>query len=768
MTDNTITTDAPYNFVPLASGAVAPEWANAVSQDVPFEDGVSGVLHYQIEACSPLLVGGHVEESTRDQVGQVHFVKQGNRYVLPGSSLRGLLRNVVEIATLSRFKDVDDQRFGLRDVSSKSIREAYAGALNSGSGVCAGFLRRGDDGLPRLIPCQFARWDHDMAAAQYSFSLRDESDFFGRGASVSGRYSIVESETWSDRFGSVDQVRFVLDPNSTTEVQNMGANLPDDAKDGYLVLTGQVSDSWAEQEINVEDGDNWMKRTGKHHDYIFFDEIENESLAIHEKDSKAWGDFLFIHSDDVDSEEDGAEDMSWPGFWRERYHRGEKVPVFYVGNQKELSRCTRLRIGLAKMPKIAGDLSVHDLVNLSSRKHLDESHLDYAALIFGQVSARGQTEHSLKGRVSVGPALLRGERDTTKSDATVLGSPKASYFPHYLEQDCVDNSRTYKYKTYLKNPEERLASTRVRGWKRYPVRPDDKVKITPVQRGITRRVQTHLNTLPTGCEFDGRIVFHNLRPQEFGALLWALDFGGKSTARHSLGMGKSFGLGQIKVSIDENQSFFERNDTLESSNDITTEQRNEFIEAFINDMNTRLEGCKFDELPQVRSLVRMADLESHGNYYRGRLQHMQLDVSGRNNPFSSIKAQNRRLKGFLSAVESKAAILNSHAPWKLPPEPEEPADKGGDGAGLSPESQALVDFDAMVLAVESGENTNEESKKKLSETRTSLLKLALDSDDIEFRAATRAAVEASLKVLRITSKRPKKRMAEKLEKLAKD
>ncbi len=49
---------APYNFVPLSDYVHIPEWSKRASHDWPFEDGLSGEIHYTLVAESPLLVGG--------------------------------------------------------------------------------------------------------------------------------------------------------------------------------------------------------------------------------------------------------------------------------------------------------------------------------------------------------------------------------------------------------------------------------------------------------------------------------------------------------------------------------------------------------------------------------------------------------------------------------------------------------------------------------------------------------------------------------------
>ena len=104
--------NAPYNFVPLSDKVVIPEWGDKVSHDLPFRDGISGELELTITAKTDILVGGMQNN------GHVHFFKTPDgKYAIPGSSLRGMFRNVMEIATFSRMSAVDEKSYGLRDIS---------------------------------------------------------------------------------------------------------------------------------------------------------------------------------------------------------------------------------------------------------------------------------------------------------------------------------------------------------------------------------------------------------------------------------------------------------------------------------------------------------------------------------------------------------------------------------------------------------------------------------------------------------------------------
>ena len=60
---------APYRFVPLSALVMLPDWADLVSHDMPFADGVSGELSYRITAHTRLCVGGEQKPASQQAPG---------------------------------------------------------------------------------------------------------------------------------------------------------------------------------------------------------------------------------------------------------------------------------------------------------------------------------------------------------------------------------------------------------------------------------------------------------------------------------------------------------------------------------------------------------------------------------------------------------------------------------------------------------------------------------------------------------------------------
>jgi len=125
---------APYNFVPL------PEKAEVISQKIEElqshaeinKEKNSGYIEYEIENITPLIIGkGKEKKEAKDNKEEsflidkkkekkndknVYFFKNDKgEYTIPGSTMRGLLRNNMAILSFSNVsEDIEDGRFYFR------------------------------------------------------------------------------------------------------------------------------------------------------------------------------------------------------------------------------------------------------------------------------------------------------------------------------------------------------------------------------------------------------------------------------------------------------------------------------------------------------------------------------------------------------------------------------------------------------------------------------------------------------------------------------
>jgi CRISPR-associated protein (TIGR03986 family) len=586
--------DAPYNFVPLADWVHTPEWAEQVSHDIPFADGLSGHLDIRITAHTPIVVGGEQRKATAQAPGEVYPCKIGNTYGLPGTALKGMIRAVIEIATFSRFGMIDDVRYGLRDISGRYVKDAYTARVRNR--VKTGFMRVGENGLPEITPCEMVRLPHDALKKWLELTSPVFEPTPDR--VVSSKY-----QTWREKCQKKAKNADLL---SFSPLDDEAVDLGAGTHQGVPVLTGQISKS--------------TEGTGKKNDFIFYDEDLSRTFRLSRQD---WSDFLFVHGDQATKD---AKAMSWPGYWKERYWRDEPVPVFYIQDGG------KTRVGLAYMPRLAGDFSVAEMVSRTCPEHLQgqgRGRWDFAETLFGTVGDNSNA--CLKGRVAFGHAIVSGPTRPEWTDPTILNGPKASYFPNYLRQQANRQNWTLSsrgYATYLKSDEN--PKPEVRGWKRYPVRPPDQSAVQQLTAEQLRnpKVQMKLQALHgvggAKVNFTSRIVFHNLKPQEFGALCWALTWGGSTELRHCIGMGKHFGFGQVSIEISAPQIRAYASEALPKR---WEEYRDDFI-AYMNEVCAP-KGRSWSDFEQIRTLLGMANPENPSRL-KGQLKHMVLETRGRN------------------------------------------------------------------------------------------------------------------------------------------
>lgn len=481
----------PYRFVPLSQLVLLPDWGHLASHDHPFQDGVCGELELTLTCHTPLCVGGEQTKSSKEAPGKVHvFRAPDGRPAIPGASLKGMLRNVLEIAALGRFKQVEDQRLGVRDISSSD--NFYTRAIVQ-TPVQAGWLCF-KDGEWHIQPCTFSRL-HQQDLIQW----RDIAlPRWAKAKSAKDRYELI---------GLLPSIRFATQPHKTkTQVASPEADGP---LQGRVVVTGQPGEPFNEG------------RHSKKFEFIFHDKLAgaatSEQLTVTDEVMRG---FMQIHQDSNE----------W-AFWRAKLAAGSLdtgIPVFFHRSGSEVSS-----LGLAMMYKLPYRHSLHQAITHTHAAHLQGQAPDLADLIFGRID----DEHgSLRGRVGIGMAHLSDDQDvqTQTFAPTVLSSPKPTFYPAYIRQD---RNRFRQ----LMEPDAELA-----GWKRYPPAPVD-VAPAPAKSGPTSQVV--LEAVPEGTRFRARVHLHNLRRVELGALLWIIDFGRRTDRHHGLGMGKPYGLGQVSLQL---------------------------------------------------------------------------------------------------------------------------------------------------------------------------------------------------------------------------
>lgn len=98
------------------------------------------------------------------------------------------------------------------------------------------------------------------------------------------------------------------------------------------------------------------------------------------------------------------------------------------------------------------------------------------------------------------------------------------------------------------NWEDQEKDQELRGFKRYYHKSENYKNRYDDESSGNKSLQSFIRPIEPNCVFEGAIYFKNLSEVELGGLLFVIKL--QKDLRHSLGMGKPYGLGQIKLTAD--------------------------------------------------------------------------------------------------------------------------------------------------------------------------------------------------------------------------
>lgn len=537
---------APYRFVAVADQVVMPEAENKFSHTKPIPDGFCATIAVEWAAETPLLIGAEGADGTATPM----TLADDTDWVIPGATIRGLLRTALETVAYSRLMQVNKHhRYGVRDFEHLRYHRFGLGDVTK---VKAGWLTWRRDGSGEVYTIQPCRWEFvritDLRAVAELAADDDEARRDWSGKKLLDKYQTVGMR--SGRQVDFTKPRRLADVDAHPNAPSKRLLQPD-AKGG---LSGVFVFS-----------DQLPGKGSKRYEYAFLDDIG----AAFEVDREVAKVFERMYS--RPSRNQPVPDGSWK-LLKPLVRAGHRIPVFWAGDPSRQKPAT-FAFGLTRLFKVPHRFSVGEIL-AQWRNHLphvtDNNYVpDFVENLFGFVHEPNdvyiETEGSQrppvkpaslarKGRVAFSFARVApGCRATVTQPLTTINmAARASFAPFYLQG---------KHKDYSAS-ESRLA-----GRKRYPPRyPHDRLgQAWPaIRTALTDQaeqlnvksdeVQSRLAFLAPAApgqelRFQSTIRLHNVTAAELGAVLWVLTFGGDPAKpyRYLMGRGKPFGAGQVRV-----------------------------------------------------------------------------------------------------------------------------------------------------------------------------------------------------------------------------
>lgn len=317
---------APYNFVPLNEKIFYPPWASEDIlkniHDVPFKDGESGVIEVEITAKSPIFI-----KDSKNRTEFCHFTNEngGKEYYIPATSIKGMIRNVLEIMSFSKIRIDESKHKKHLSVRDMTDRKNLVGQADG----CGFLVKNGNSYV--IEECVDIR----------TINLRNDTNY----------KDIKKLETAKEKytkFGLLKEIKFT--PYNEKSQNRLGQNITikrakfdRQGRIGILVFTGQIGN--------------------KTHEFVFAKSGNKFAL-----DKRVFENFKSVYFDDEESI-DGQ-------FWKRQFNKGMPVPIFYNKD--------KTAIGLTQLFKLAYKKTIFE----AAKQANDETKFDLAETIFGTVRGK--------------------------------------------------------------------------------------------------------------------------------------------------------------------------------------------------------------------------------------------------------------------------------------------------------------------------------------------------------------------------------------------
>ena len=593
---------APYNFVPLPNKALVSslqdyldkgsEWATEGEDPISAafraymekEANLKGYIDLKIETVTPVYISGGENGKSFSPTGE---------YIIPGSSLRGMVKNLYKIVTCGSWRedeDIKDTHLYYRCLMApkgkkpmpflSKLHEKYSDYMASMENghvkrnAKPGFLvKQGDKWL--IYPL-FPEKLHSIPIYEYmeNFHLNDEGI----------KYSSVR---WK---GSTAYIQIGM--RNTDKLRRSKKELES--------ATEEERESWGKQ----------------YYRYMSMDDID-KSKCYTVPDT-------VIESYQEDKNRRGVDLMN----------RVQKKYCKFLKRDASIAPCFFFlddagqvkSFGHGQSYRIPYDNSIMDAV---PQEMQSSEKIDFANAVFGM----SRRDVSFASRVSFDDAVPSSAGTLPPDEAHILMQPNPTAFQLYLKQTEQDQLVHWDH-----------PAAEIRGYKLYwHSKPEHNWHATSMERSLNRdnvskgkpSLTKKIEPLKPGSEFAGRIRFRDLTREELGALMliFRLDKGSEDIV-YKIGMGKGIGLGSIRIKAalfledgSRYQKLFDEDGWNESQKEVSPDEYIDAYETFVQGVDQGKLAQSYREA--VENLRLMLDY-SHTEMSGWKKATMQMDGNTQN------------------------------------------------------------------------------------------------------------------------------------------
>lgn len=569
---------APYNFIEMNEKVY--EKKELQPHDVIESRKHSGMIEYEVQAKTPILIDNGKGGFYQNAYGEA---------AIPGSTMRGLVRNNMQILSFSSFADdIQNAKLMYRNVASGKDKEKYNTIL-------------GNDPVP-VVSANGKRAQMSVLMNVQAGYLRNEN----------GRYCIVPTvlDAVSKDVGAMNY--YVLNERKIIEgkdrhfdfllnhkpyiLQNKNALFQRETRGGRVHYKGRMNEQYHPYAIEISYEVSGVRQISgvaewgelSHNGYLVSTGKMQEKKAVYiipEIDENK--EKIQISAQDIDdfkrdyegrkNQVEAAEEKGKEGFFA-LPKNGETKPVFYIRAQG------KLYFGFTPRLRLFYEKEIYDGVYDSQLR----AKRDYSKMLFGYTSK----EESYKSRLSFADAVIVNGEKCRQETTLILGSPKPTSYLDYLTSK-KDEAVSYN------------DDFTIRGVKQYWL----KQTTDPAGTVKSKNVASVLHPYQAGAVFRGVVRFENLSDEELGMLLWSLQL--EKESNQNIGKAKPYGYGRIAVRLTglkllDYQAMYQSDSLCLNPYRDSVSRADDYVKAAKDDMTAFL-GHDVMSDPRIKHFLMMKD-----------------------------------------------------------------------------------------------------------------------------------------------------------------
>ncbi len=579
---------APYNFVSLPNEYKAPysEYEELKGHNKLSNELFNGFIEYTIVNETPLIVGA--TKKSRDNK-MINFTKNTKgQYIIPGNTLRGIIRNNCAVLSLSSLDEfVDEARFYYRSFGKGINRNEYCKRLDIKSKligddtitaphrILGGYIYKDSENKFLLVPAK-------KINNQSYFVIREQ---YLRIMNPNVEINYMYNDKIKDLIYNKEKYKSEGRKKNREKINLLKKNLNEEYKPYYKEISFDIKGSRTISKIG---------KVGecKYNGYIMSSEFiqgklvhyvvpepDFESHDIVELSTKN-GKIKFVNfyvNDLIRTKKKtypNKDDKKDKEYFLLPKNTGKKngKPIFYGKYKGQNNEEEQIYFGFSPYLRIPYDYSIKDLIPEGYKIKNEFSYMDS---LFGFTS---RNNRSYKSKLSFEDAVcIEKYPIEDKEYRLIVGEPHATSYPSYLQQDKSEHLDGVKdIKNY------NTTDTMIRGIKQYW----GKTYTEEVEDG-SENVAVYIKPLKPGTKFKGKVYFSNLSKDELGLLLWSLKV--DKNAHENIGYGKPYGFGRTEIHDIETylENTYEKYSSMTgnyihkvTSEDFISEYKNTFMKKF--------------------------------------------------------------------------------------------------------------------------------------------------------------------------------------------